>query len=104
MKEAKVKFVMAGVCEKCGKKFRRKPPTDAVACTCTNPEPTLVLLHPTLILPSSLYKRYNRIAQLAEVDVELLINQFLAESMKQKLKELKALPEIIVTTRLGGIT
>ena len=98
MNREKVKFLMAGKCELCGKRFKRVPPQDAARCTGKNPahEPSLVALAPFLILPAEIAKKFGLIAELADVPVEKLVNEFLMEGARQKLKELKTLPEIVV--------
>jgi hypothetical protein len=95
----KAKLVMIGQCPECSKKYVRVPIVDAAACTCGNPDAVLVPLEPALILSASLYKRYAKIAELTGVSVEQLINALLEEAAKRKLEKLKALPNIIVTTK-----
>lgn len=95
----KPKLIMVGACPYCGKEYERSPPVDAAACLCKSPDAVLVPLVPAFVLPSSLYKRYARIAELAGVSVERLVSEMLKEAARQKLKEMKSLPQITVTTR-----
>lgn len=95
----KVKFVMVGQCARCGKKYTRKPPIDAVACVCQNPDATLVTLYPTLVLPDAVYAKFSLIAELTDISVEKLVNEFLSEGARQTLAELKSMPQIVVTTK-----
>ncbi len=98
----KVKIIMFGRCPRCGKEYQRKPPADAAACVCSNPDAILVPLVPVLDLPSSLYKPYARLAELAGVSVEQLVNALLTTAAKeyvQKLEALKTLPSMIVTVK-----
>jgi hypothetical protein len=99
MKTAKIKFRMVGSCPNCGKRYRRKPPIDAVACMCTNPKPTLVPLFPTLIVPTLTYKKLSTIASLTNVSTEKLVNELLTESVKQWMERQGAMPEIVVVAR-----
>jgi hypothetical protein len=98
----KPKIVMFGTCPNCGKEYQRKLPADAAACTCGNPDAVLVPLVPVLDLPSTLYKSYSKIAELAGVSVEQLVNELLTEAAReyvQKLEALKALPSLTVTVK-----
>jgi hypothetical protein len=102
-KKIKAKIVMVGNCPKCGKKYVRKLPIDAVACTCQNPDAVLVPLSPALLLSKREHAKFSKAAELAGVSVERLVNEFLAEGARQKLASLrsegmKTLPQIVVTT------
>jgi len=91
--KSKVRFVAVGSCPNCHEEYVRPYPCDAAVCKCRNPEPTLVPLEPFLILPKSLYKPYERIAELTRVDVEDLINKVLEVGLKEKLEELVSLKQ-----------
>jgi hypothetical protein len=108
--DKKVKFVMVGQCSVCGEEFIRKPPVNVAVCLCATkaaekkglnplPEPIIISLSPALLLPVSIYKRYAKIAELAEISVERLINAMLKEGAKRKLQELneklKPLPSVV---------
>jgi hypothetical protein len=104
-KKREVEIIMVGRCPKCGEEHKRKYPIDAAACTCTIPESdaTLVELKPVVNLSNRQYKRYEKIAKAANVSVVALVNGLLMEAAKQKLKDLKPLPTLVVTiTRCGG--
>lgn len=98
-KEEKIKFVMAGKCPRCGKKYTRKPPINAAACMCGNPDAILVPLHPTLIVPGRVYAKFSMIAELTDVSVEKLVSECLAEGARQTLAVFKAVPQIVVAAR-----
>lgn len=85
--KAKVKLVAVGACEKCGREFVRPFPCDAAVCNCESA--TLVPLETVLVMPESLYKKYEQIASLAEVSVEDLVNAVLEVGLKEKMKEIK---------------
>jgi hypothetical protein len=95
----KVKLLMVGRCPRCGAKFTRKPPVDAAACLCKDPDATLVPLAPVISLPNAEYAMFQRLSDSANVNVETLVNAFLAEGAKEKLKELQPFPQIVVTTK-----
>jgi hypothetical protein len=106
----KVRFVMIGTCPNCGEEFIRKPPVDAAVCLCTVkaaekqglnplPEPIVIPLKPAIALSNREYAKFSRIAELASVSIEQLINGLLTEGAKEKLKELKPLPSIVVTVK-----
>ena len=94
-----VKLVMIGECPRCGKEHTRKPPIDAAACLCKNPDAVLVPLSPALLLPARIYAKFSRLSQLAGVSVEKLVNALLEEAAKEKLKELQAFPSVVVTVK-----
>jgi hypothetical protein len=96
VKETKVKIVMLGQCPRCGKEYTRKPPIDATVCMCQNPDAVLVPLTPALLLPKRAYAKFSSLAELTEVDVDVLVNTFLEEAARQKLEEMKLLPRITV--------
>jgi hypothetical protein len=55
---------------------------------------------PTLVLSASIYEKYAKIAELAGVPLETLVNAVLEEAVKGKLDELKSkMPELTATTR-----
>jgi hypothetical protein len=87
---AKIRYVMVGSYPNCGEEYVRKSPANAAVCTCRNPDATLVPLKPALVLPTSIYKRYAKIAELTEVSVERLINAELEEAARQKLASLRS--------------
>jgi hypothetical protein len=95
----KVRLVMFGQCPNCGAEFVRKSPCDTAVCDCQNPNPTVIPLSPVLLLPAFIYKHYAKIAELAEVSVERLVNAVLEEGAKKKLRKLQSHPEIMVTTK-----
>jgi hypothetical protein len=110
----KIRYVAVGECPHCHEQFIRPPKCTAAACLCATkaaekqglnplPEPITIPLSPALLLPASIYKRYTKLAKLAEISVERLVNAVLEEGAKKKLKELdkkqKSFPQITVTTR-----
>ena len=78
---------MAGTCEKCGKEILRPYPADTAFCQCESV--TIVPLELAVVLPESLYKKYERIASLAQIDTEALIQKVLEIGIKERLKELR---------------
>lgn len=80
----KVRYVAVGVCERCGKEFVRDPLCTHAACDCQSV--TAVPLHPAVILPDELHKQLSRIADLAGVSVEVLVNKLLEVAAKEKNK------------------
>jgi hypothetical protein len=95
----KVKLVMAGQCPKCGKEYQRKPPVDAAACMCGNPDAVLVPLQPTLIVSVRTYRKLNRIAELANIALEDFVSELLTDAARKKLEELQSFPNMIVTVK-----
>jgi len=81
----KVKLVMAGTCEKCGKEILRPYPADTAFCQCESL--TTVPLELAVVLPESLYKKYERIASLARINTKALIRKVLEVGIEEKLKE-----------------
>jgi hypothetical protein len=102
--KAKIRYVAVGECPRCHQQFIRPPECTAAVCDCLNPNPTVIPLSPALLLPASIYKRYAEIAELAEVSVEVLVNAVLEEAAKKKLKELKSLPNLVVTVKGSEVT
>jgi hypothetical protein len=98
-KQEKVKFAMVGQCPRCGKKYVRVPIVDAAACMCRNPDAVLVPLQPALIVSARTYAKFARISKLSGVPLEQLVSALLEEAARQKLEELKTVPQMIITTR-----
>jgi hypothetical protein len=105
MDKEKIKFAMVGYCERCGRRYTRKPPVDATICGCTNPDPQVVSLYPTLVLPRIITAEFSKLSKLSGVAIEALVNVALEEAARKKLAELKVkgervnMPEVVVTTR-----
>lgn len=97
--DKKVKLVMIGTCPNCGKELKRKLPVDLAVCECRNPDVVAVPLSPALLLPNRVYAKWSKIAALANIDTEMLINKVLEEAARRKLRELKPLPQITITTK-----
>jgi hypothetical protein len=101
--KAKIRYIAVGECPRCRTQFVRPPECTAAVCDCQNPNPTLIPLAPALLLPTSIYKRYAKIAQLAGVPLEKLINEVLKEAARQKLEKLdkkqKPFPQLTVITK-----
>lgn len=97
----KVKLLMVGRCPRCGTKFARKPPVDAAACLCKKPEATLVPLAPVISLPNVEYAIFKRLSELANVNVETLVNAFLTEGAKETQSKLQGVPSLTATIRRG---
>ena len=96
-KKLEAKLLMVGRCPSCGAEVTRKYPIDITVCTCKNPDVVLVPLKPVINLSNREYAKFSKIAELAGVSVEALVNRLLKESAKQKLRELKPLPDLVVT-------
>jgi hypothetical protein len=94
----KAQILVTGSCPYCGAKFQRPTLCDAAACLCRKPDATLIELKPTLLLPSALYKKYSKLAMLTECDPETLINAFLEEGARRKLREFQPLMVIAAKT------
>jgi len=78
---------MAGTCEKCGKEILRPYPADAAVCKCEST--TLVDLTLVMVVPKNIYRKYRKIAEIAQVDTEQLINKVLEVGLKERLKEIR---------------
>ena len=90
-----IKYVAVGKCERCGREFVRPPACTDAVCGCQSATP--VPLHPALILPVKLHKRLKRIAGLAHISVEVLVNKLLEVAAEEKLGELKQKESVDLT-------
>ena len=105
----KVRLVMFGLCKRCGREHVRKPPIDLTVCMCENPNYMPVPLTLAVSLSNGEHAKFSKIAQLAGVTTEQLVNKLLTEGAKQKLRQMKrqkrrqgdSIPVITVTTTRG---
>jgi hypothetical protein len=102
--KAKIKYKAVGECPRCHRQLVRSAECTVAVCSCGNPDPVTVLLSHAVLLPASIYKKWAKIAQLAGVPLDKLVNAVLDEAARQKLaslrnEELKTLPEMIVTVK-----
>ena len=78
------KIVSVGICRKCGEQIIRPYPCDTAVCTCESA--TLIKLEPAMVVDSKSYAKLSRIAKIADVSVERLV-QVLLETYIEKLYE-----------------
>lgn len=90
---AKIEYRMIGICTNCGREFVRPLECTHAACDCESA--ILVPLYPALILPPRMRRRFEKIADQANVSLERLINAVLEEGLKfinkMSIKEVFAL-------------
>jgi len=82
----KVRLIAIGTCPKCQAEIIRPSECTDGFCTCSNPY-TLVPLKPTLIVPEKLLELYEKIAELAGVSVEELVNKVLEAGIEEWMKK-----------------
>lgn len=89
----KLKYLIVGTCERCGREFVRPPECDVAACDCESARE--VPLHPVLILPTRMFNKFKKVADRAGVSIDLLIDKVLElgiEKIKRmNVKEVLAL-------------
>jgi hypothetical protein len=81
MEKQKVKIVSVGECPKCHKIIVRGYPIDTAVCVCESA--VEVALEPALVLPSRSYARLSKLAGLANVTVERLVEVLLDIYIKE---------------------
>ena len=77
---AKLKYVMMGTCERCGKELVRTADCDVAACDCQSA--VEVPLQPFLIVPIRIYNRFQKVADREKVPIESLVNMVLRLALK----------------------
>ena len=77
----KEKIVSVGVCRKCGEQIIRSYPCNVAVCTCESV--TQIALEPAMIVDSKSYAKLSRIAKMADVSIERLLEVLLEVSMKK---------------------
>ena len=80
---AKIRYLMVGECERCGREFVRPAPCDIAVCDCESARE--IPLQPVLILPTRMYNKFRKVADRAGVSIDLLVNKVL-ELGFEKLK------------------
>ena len=78
---AKIRYLMVGTCERCGREFVRPADCDVAACDCQSAME--VPLHPVLILPTHIYNQFKNVADRAGVSIDLLVNKVLELGLKK---------------------
>ncbi|MCW4055095.1 MAG: hypothetical protein NWE84_09320 [Candidatus Bathyarchaeota archaeon] len=95
-----LKLVMYGVCSRCGREFKRKPPVDLAVCDCSNPHYTDVPLNLTIEMSNRQHAKFEKIAEFTGITVEEFVNALLIETVKEKLRMLRPnFPQLVVATR-----
>jgi len=78
---AKIRYLMVGECERCGREFVRPAPCDIAVCDCESARE--VPLEPVLILPTRMYNKFRKVADRAGVSIDLLVNKVLELGVKK---------------------
>ena len=90
---AKIKYLMVGTCERCGREFVRPADCDVAACDCESARE--VPLYPVLILPTRIYNQFKKVADRAGVTMDALMSKVMESGLKKlegmNIKEVLAL-------------
>ena len=78
---AKIRYLMVGECERCGREFVRPAPCDIAVCDCESARE--IPLQPVLILPTRMYNKFRKVADRAGVSIDLLVNKVLELGVKK---------------------
>lgn len=72
---SEIQYKKIGICPNCGREFVRPAEVTHAACDCKSA--VLVPLRPVVLLPPRTFNRFQKIADRAGVNVEVLVNAIL---------------------------
>ena len=80
----KERIVSIGVCPRCGEQIVRPYPCNVAVCTCESATP--IKLEPAMVVDGKSYAKISRIAKLADVSVDRVL-EVLLETYIEELEE-----------------